>query len=130
MRFCKFVVVKDQSEVCPVSRGVTLKPPMRLHYRGPFAFSDILYPHRIRPLLRSAYLVAQERYGLTLFRISDINGLGPVYPPVAFGAHVHSDYKNASSYIAFWLKPVSVFGLYMVYDVYQRFTYVDRTIRT
>ena len=72
----------------------------------------------------------QERYGLTLFHITDVNGLGPVYPPVAFGAHVHSDYKNASSYFAFWLKPVSVFGLYMVYDVYQRFTYVDHTIQT
>ena len=65
--------MKDLSEVCPVSRGIMLLSlnPYPLHYRVAFAFSDFFYPHPIRPSLRSAYLVAKERYGLTLFRLID-----------------------------------------------------------
>jgi hypothetical protein len=65
--------MKDLSEVCPVSRGMMSFSlnPYPLYYREAFAFSDFFYPHPIRPSLRSAYLIAKERYGLTLFRLID-----------------------------------------------------------
>jgi hypothetical protein len=47
-----------------------------------FAFSTILYPHLPQRSLRLA-CPEGRRYGLTMFRVSNTNGVDPAYPPVA-----------------------------------------------
>ncbi len=49
--------MRDQVEVCPLSRGVMLlaRNPYPSHYSPAFAFSTILYPQPIRVTLRLAY---------------------------------------------------------------------------
>ena len=63
--FSNSLVTRHQSEVCTPSAllragsfglGIsTLRWPYPLHYRTAFAFSDILYPLRLPPSLRSGY---------------------------------------------------------------------------
>jgi hypothetical protein len=64
-----------------------------------------------------------------MFHLNNKNGLDPAYPPVALNVHVPSYKRRASRYVAFWLKPVSIFGLYTRDDVYQQFTYVGHTVQ-
>lgn len=69
-----------------------------------------------------------ENYGLTMFRMSTINGLGPACPPVAH----HLRQKMAQLlYLATYLLVQAYQHLWLVlaYDVYQRFTSVDHTIQ-
>ena len=50
--------MKDQTEVCPLSRGVMFLVegnPYLTHYRGAFAFSVLPYPQLCRRALRHAF---------------------------------------------------------------------------
>jgi len=54
----------------------------------------------------------KERYGLTTFRKIDSDGLGALCPPVAFSVHDRVLTSPSARYGAFWLKPISIFGLW------------------
>lgn len=74
--------MRDQSEVCSLSGGVMLadRNPYPDHYSPAFAFSDLLYPHpRQRPLRLAC--PKGRRYGLTVFHLSNVDGLDPAFPP-------------------------------------------------
>lgn len=51
-----------------------------------------------------------------------MNGLGSLFPPVAFYVQDKRDLTAATRYFAFWLKPVSIIWLVVQHDVYQEFT--------
>lgn len=62
-----------------------------------------------------------------MFCIANKDGLGLLYPPVTFDVHERARKIASARHGAFWLKPISIFGLLPSYDVYQAFTYVDHT---
>jgi hypothetical protein len=62
-----------------------------------------------------------------VFCIANRSGVGPLYPPVALDVHERARKIASARHGAFWLKPVSIFGLLPRYDVYQAFTCVDHT---
>jgi len=62
-----------------------------------------------------------------VFCIANKGGLGLLYPPVTLDVHERAHKIASARHGAFWLKPVSIFGLLPGYDVYQAFTYVDLT---
>jgi len=53
----------------------------------------------------------EERYGLTVFRVNDKNGLGALCSPVALCAHDGASLRLHTMLRTFWFKPVSIFGL-------------------
>src|SRR5262244_2875361 len=53
----------------------------------------------------------KEQYGLTTFRKGDRDGLGALCPPVALGVHDRILSRPCTRSSAFWLKPLSIFGL-------------------
>ena len=61
-------VMRDPTEVCPLSRGVMLpllgRNPYPSHYRAAFAFSVLLYPLRRPPSLRLGYHMTWDTTGL------------------------------------------------------------------
>jgi hypothetical protein len=56
----------------------------------------------------------KEQYGLTTFRKVDKDGLGALCPPVALGVHDRILSRPCTRYSAFWLKPLSIFGLSLI----------------
>jgi hypothetical protein len=52
----------------------------------------------------------RRKYGLTMFRFSYTNSLGPTYSPAIFVPVLGLTSSNLS--LAFWLKPGSIFGLF------------------
>ena len=106
--------MKDLAEVCPLSREVLLL----------FATSirSITEQHSLFPLSFTRYLVGvpcgclprTEDSGLTVFCTGNRDGLGPLYPPVALGVHERAIKKASARHGAFWLKPLSIFGLFLV----------------
>jgi len=56
----------------------------------------------------------EEQYGLTTFRKIDKDGLGALCPPVALGVHDRVLSRLCTRYSAFWLKPISIFGLVLI----------------
>ena len=49
-----------------------------------------------------------------MFRPGNRDGLGPLYPPVALGVHERAIKKASARHGAFWLKPVSILGSFLV----------------
>jgi hypothetical protein len=82
--------MRDQTEVCPLSRGVMLLVGAQLLSGLLLAGLRLLRPPL--PAAPSAFLTVcfpwRGRYGLTKFRLSHKNGLGALYPPVVLLAHV------------------------------------------
>jgi hypothetical protein len=115
--------MRDQVEVCPLSRGIMLartsRNPYLHHYGAAFAFSTLLCPQPYRLVSRPPY-PCRRGYGFTAFGLRDTDGLGSLYTPVAFDAH---DRKAGSSCTTlrcrFWLKPDSTFGLLGVYGAFE-----------
>jgi hypothetical protein len=56
----------------------------------------------------------EEQYGLTTFRKVDTNGLGALCPPGALGVHDRVLSRLCTRSSAFWLKPISIFGLSLI----------------
>ncbi len=80
-------------------------------YRAAFAFSIVLYPTPHGLTLRLAFPV-RESAELTVFRLIDLmNGVGSLFPPVALSAHDRRGFSPCARHVAFWLKPISTFGL-------------------
>lgn len=82
--------MKDQTEVCPLARGVML-----LGGAQPLSgllLADLRLLRPPLPAAPSAYLTVrfplQGRYGLTKFRVRHANGVGALYSPVVLDAHV------------------------------------------
>ena len=71
-----------------------------------------------------------------MFRLNDIghgcmitcghSGLGSLYSPVALVAHDGGRYNPHARHVAFWLKPLSILGLYILHDVYREFACANR----
>ena len=80
--------MKDQTEVCPLSRGVMLprRNPYPAHYRRAFALSVLLYPQHYRQTLRLAF----PEGALRAYQVppASPDEEGALYPPVVLGAHV------------------------------------------
>jgi len=62
-------------------------------------------------LTASLPFLRKERYGLTTFHKVDTNRLGALYSPVALNVHDRGSWNPCTRYSAFWLKPLSIFGL-------------------
>ena len=62
-----------------------------------------------------------------MFCLANRGGLGLLYPPVTLDVHERARKIASARHSAFWLKPISIFGLLPCYDVYQAFTSVDHT---
>jgi|GEM_PF-2502248 len=57
------------------------------------------------------------------------DGLGSAYPPVALVSVPPQLEKEGPARFPFWVRPVSVFGLLRIDDVYQQFTCVNHTVQ-
>ena len=90
--------------------------PYPTHYRPAFAFSGILYPLTRPPSSRSGYHLAVGIVGLTqLIGIETRRGEAGLYSPVEHaGAAVGRARSDGPFHIAFWLRPVSLFGRFGV----------------
>ncbi len=128
-----YLVMKDQMEVCPLSRGVmSTLPGLRLnsyppHYRTTFAFSILLYPQPHRLTLRLAFPVSGEVTGLPRSTYIPSDGLGAVYPPVELHLRQEiSKFLNLST--CFFAQAYQRLWLVANHDVYRQFTYVHHTI--
>jgi hypothetical protein len=62
----------------------------------------------------AASLPFLEQYGLTTFRKVDKDGLGALCSPVALDVHDRVLSRPCTRYSAFWLKPLSIFGLSLI----------------
>ncbi len=110
--FSSVLVMKDQAEVCPLSRGVILPslfPPLQ---------KDICFFRHLLPAVPLVHLTATYRLlgGHRAYRVPlrYQGGLGPLYSPVALGVHERAVRRASPRHSAFWLKPVSILGLLWV----------------
>jgi hypothetical protein len=122
------LVIPDPAEVCPLSRGVMLQPLSRRLRPG------IRFLHHPLPAALSARLAARfplwEGYGLTVFRTTDrMDGVGPLFSPMVLCAHDRGNFSPCAHHVAFWLKPVSTFGLFCITAFIREFTYIDHAVR-
>jgi hypothetical protein len=104
--------MRDQGEVCPLSRGVMLQP---LSIRLPVGLR--FFPHPV-PAPPWASLAAccprRERYGVSTFRLQKHVGLGTCYRPGSMWVTTaHSEHASPAS-ITFWFKRKSHFRLFLV----------------
>ena len=91
--------------------------PYPTDYRPAFAFSGILYPLARLPSLRSGYHPrGVGAVGLTqLIGIEMRRGEAGLYDPVEHaGAAAGRNRSDGPFHIAFWLRPVSLFGRFGV----------------
>jgi hypothetical protein len=81
--------MKDQTEVCPLSRGATLPKaqPLFLPLQEDLRFFRPPLPAALSADL-TARFPSREGYGLTKFRLRHTDGVGALYPPVVLAAHV------------------------------------------
>ena len=79
-------------------------------YSLAFAFSAILYP-QFHSLLYSRHTQMGK---LRAYRVRCVqqNGEGLLYPPVVCFAHDRVVGRPCTHHIAFWRKPISIFGLF------------------
>ena len=71
------LVMKDRAEVCALSRGMMSAlhlNPYPPHYGPAFASSAFLYPQPRQPSSRLACPLPGRGYGLTVFRMSNMEG--------------------------------------------------------
>ena len=91
--------------------------PYPADYRPAFAFSGILYSLARLPSLRSGYHQNQVgTVGLTqLIEIEMCRGEAGLYSPVVHaGAAAGRNRSDGPFHVAFWLRPVSLFGRFGV----------------
>jgi len=104
--------MKDQAEVGPLSRGIILPSLFR-----PLQ-TDIRFFRHLLPAIPLAHLTATYRLrgGLRAYRVPlrYQSGLGPLYSPVALGVHERAVRQASTRHSAFWLKPISILGLFWV----------------
>ena len=90
--------------------------PYPADYRPAFAFSGILYPLTHPPSLRSGYHPEVGAVGFTQLIVLDkLHGETGLFDPVGHpGAAAGRNRSDGPSHIAFWLRPVSLFGRFGV----------------
>src|SRR6266568_6948977 len=84
---------------------------IRLITRRPSLFPTPLPAPPSVGLTTSLPSLRKERYGLTTFRKVDPKGVGALSPPGALCVHDRVLSRPCTRSSAFWLKPVSIFGL-------------------
>jgi hypothetical protein len=107
-----------------VARGLNPYPP---HYRMAFASSILLLPHVYRLALRLAF-PRGRRTGLPCSVSVTTNGVGALYPPVAWDAHDKEGETPCTRYSALLAQACQHLWLVFVDDVYRAFTWVRHTI--
>ena len=105
--------MKDQTEVCPLSRGVML-------LRGATPISLIVKEHSLSPSssIRSPIGVPYGSLSLSgalrTYHVPPVclDGLGSACPPVMFDVSDGGNWIPPYPSRTFWFKPVSTFGLF------------------
>ncbi len=107
-----------------------MQNPYPNHYSPAFAFSGIPYPLVHRFTLAGDLPLPVETRGLTTFRTSTIPG--GVRLCLSAGGTTSAGGELAApptSPPAFWLKPLSLFGLLAITTAQQQFTWVSHTLQ-
>jgi len=87
-------------EVCPLAREGILHP-LSAPLQGGLRFLHLPLPAPPSASLASRFPGrCRERDGFTVFRVSNKDGSGSLYPPVALGAHDKGYRSPCSRYIA------------------------------
>jgi hypothetical protein len=114
IRSVSHLATVDQTEVCPLSRGVMSQP-----LSGPLQPGVRFLRHPL-PAPSSAflavYLPAQknwQRYGLTVFPACHMTEVGSVYSPVVFRRR-NPNFKRVIRPHTLWLMPISSFGIVLL----------------
>jgi hypothetical protein len=102
-------------EVCPLSREVMLPIMPDATSIRPITerlslFPILLYPQHHWFTLRLPTFF-EEYYGLTVFVLSNMSGLGRSLFAGGFNVHDRRVDSPCASHTPFWFKPVSIFGL-------------------
>ena len=90
-----------------VARGLN---PYPSHDRTAFASSILPFPHIYRLALRLAF-PGGRRTGFPCSVLVTTNGVGALYPPVAWLPMTRQGRVLVPATVPFWLKPASTFGL-------------------
>lgn len=104
--------MKDLAEVCSLSRGMmsqSLSPSLP----GGVRFFRFPLPTASSVRLAVSYPWVGRLWVYHVPR-TEQNGLGPLSSPVALGVHERPHPSASARYSAFWLKPVSILGLFIV----------------
>lgn len=104
--------MKDPAEVCSLSREMILQS-LSPSLQGGIRF--FRFPLPTTSLVRLAVSYPWEGR-LWVYHVprTEQNGLGPLSSPVALGVHERPSPSASARYSAFWLKPVSILGLFVV----------------
>ncbi len=115
-----------QAEVSALSGRGNRCIPYPDHCSPAFAFSAILYPQPMHPILQPGLsrLAARLGYGLTLFRATSTSQEDPTFLPMIVFASVSPPSRETSDHVPFWSEPVSRFGSLRLDGIYQWFTYI------
>ena len=123
---------KTRREVCPLSRGVML-PAGRNPYprRLPAGVRFLPPPLPAAPSAppRGSLSLDGRTYGLTVFRADRPDGVGPLFPPAALGAHDRGDVSPCTRHVPFGSSLSAPLACSAVTTVDREFTCADRTVR-
>ncbi len=122
-------MLKDLMEVCPVARGVMLPcdaTPIHAITAWPSLFPSSFTRSAIG--VPCGCLPVWEHYGLTVFRLCNAEGVGPLFPPVAWDAHAREVRSPWTRYSACLAQACQHLWLVEIDDVYRAFTWVDPTL--
>ena len=104
--------MRDQTEVCLLSRGAMCSHPYPPYYRVAFASSVIPYPLPHRLALRLAFPCGRAT-GLP--RSADVPEWGRPHLYAGGSPSVPEEFgASGPGHVPFWSKPVSIFGLFNV----------------
>jgi len=116
--------MKDLAEVCPLSREVILQP-LSVPLQGGFRFFRFPLPaFPLVPLRFPTWYPGEGRAYRVLRKQQD--EVGSLYAPVVLGVHEGDEFRSPTHHGAFWLKPVSIFGLFWVTARKRAFTSVNQ----
>lgn len=101
------------AEVCSLSRPVTFKP-VSVPLQNGLRFLRLPLPASLSAFLAVGLPVFRQEYGLTLFRVGDMGGLGPAFSPVAALSTIPDVIAGIPGHVPFWPEPVSAFGSLLV----------------
>jgi len=101
--------------------------PYPLYYQVAFASSILPFPHACRLALRRTFPCGR-RTGLPCSVFVTTNGVGALYPPVAWDAHDKEGETPCTRYSALLAQACQHLWLVVYDDVYRAFTWVRHTI--